>query len=83
MQVSVFFRQPLDLEGRWVPKDSIIGSTEATLYPSPSAESLMEGEIGELVEAIDIGFRGMSGAIAMEKETCVGMFVKRGSRRVM
>eukprot|EP01033_Poteriospumella_lacustris_P011005 gene11005-7828_t len=69
-KVDVFFRQPLDHNGAWVADRSEIGQTEAILYPSPSAAQLpelSEGDIGigNLSEAVDIGFRGMSGALAL------------------
>eukprot|EP01033_Poteriospumella_lacustris_P011003 gene11003-7827_t len=90
-KVDVFFRQPLDHNGAWVADRSEIGQTEAILYPSPSAAQLpelSEGDIGigNLSEAVDIGFRGMSGALALLRHatgptTCEGMFIKRGSLR--
>ena len=89
-KVDVFFRQPFDHNGCWVAESSEIGQTEAMLYPSPaqSPES-SEGDLveGGLVEAVDLGFRGMSGALAMRHgagslvSTCEGMFIKRGSLR--
>lgn len=70
LNVDVIFRQPYDMDGKNIGNASMIGSTKATLYKSPS-----DG----LIESIDIGFRGMSGAIAISAESnIVGMFVKRG-----
>ncbi len=90
-KVDVFFRQPLDHNGAWVADRSEIGQTEAILYPSPSAAQLpelSEGDIGigNLSDAVDIGFRGMSVALALLRHatgptTCEGMFIKRGSLR--
>lgn len=93
-KVDVFFRQPLDHNGTWVSERSEIGQTETILYPSPSPAQLpelSEGDMdaGDLLEAVDIGFRGMSGALAMRHQhphdtgpiTCEGMFIKRGSLR--
>ena len=71
LDVDVIFRQPYDMEGINVGNASVIGSTKATLYRSPS-----DG----LLESIDIGFKGMSGAMAISaNKKVVGMFVKRGS----
>ena len=71
LNVDVVFRQPYDIHGINVGIKSTIGSTKATLYKSPS-----DG----LIESLDIGFRGMSGAIAISAETkVVGIFVVRGS----
>ena len=54
--VDVVFRQPNDMYGRWVGSNSTPVAIQATLYKSPS---------DLLVESIDIGFRGMSGAAAI------------------
>jgi hypothetical protein len=63
-KVEVFFRQPLNWEGKWDTLNSTLASAEAILYPSPSS-AVVEGEMTEnLLEAVDIGVRGMSGAIA-------------------
>ena len=82
-QVNIVFRQPYNWKGGWNGTLSTLGSTMATLYPSPSTSAL-EGEFSDckldLLEAIDIGFKGMSGAVALSPEgDCVGMFVKRGT----
>jgi len=68
--VDFYFRQPYDGEGKWVD-DSSFASLNAVLYPSPESK---------LLEAVDVGFRGMSGAIATKNATTelIGMFVKRG-----
>ena len=52
--------------------DSSFASINGVLYPSPESS---------LLEAIDVGFRGMSGAIAVNQGTqeLVGMFVGRGA----
>ena len=39
-RVSIFFRQPLDLDGNWISDHSTIGSKDATLYVTPSVQSL-------------------------------------------
>lgn len=71
LDVDVYFRQPYDMEGNNIGYASTIGSTKATLYRSPS-----DG----LLESVDIGFRGMSGAMAISaNKKVVGMFVKRGT----
>ena len=85
LPVSVLFRQPFDRDGKWLGGKSVMGSTEATLYKSPSEvlldAKLLENKDGEnLLEAIDIGFRGMSGAVALSTDgKFSGMFVKRAS----
>lgn len=52
--------------------NSSFASISSVLYPSPESY---------LLEVIDVGFRGMSGAIALEQETMqiVCMFVRRGA----
>ena len=80
-KVVVLFRQPCNSSGKWVGEHSTIGSTTATLYESPrSAVIVGEPNIERgLLEASNIGFRGMSGAVAISGAgKCVGMFVKRG-----
>ena len=69
--VDFYFRQPYNAEGKWVDNSSFASIT-SVLYPSPESA---------LLEAIDVGFRGMSGAIALKQETTelVGMFVRRGA----
>jgi len=80
-KVEVFFRQPLTWDGKWNSAGSTMGSTEAVLYPTPK---ILGGENSEdLLEAVDIGFRGMSGALATYEGRCEGIFVKRGSLREM
>lgn len=88
-QVDVIFRQPYGYTGAWNAEESTIGMTVATLYKSPdiTGEKLsfkskaLSKSVGGLLEAVDIGFRGMSGAIALHAESskCVGLFVARGS----
>lgn len=89
-KVNVLFRQPYNMEGKWVGSQSTLGSTEATLYESPNVRDIttkqlaIAGDFSDhslpLVESIDIGFRGMSGAIALsDTGHCRGMFVMRGN----
>ena len=69
--VDLFLRQPYNSSGVWV-ENSSFASINAVLYPSPESS---------LLEAIDVGFRGLSGAIALRRETpqLAGMFVVRGA----
>jgi hypothetical protein len=86
VKAQVIFRQPFNMNGEWIGSQATLGSTEAVLFPTQS-HALIEGEgqfavtlTDHLLEAIDIGFRGMSGAMAVsEAGKCLGMFVKRGS----
>ena len=89
-KVNVLFRQPYNMEGKWVGSQSTLGSTEATLYETPNTRDITTDQLAiagdfsddsiPLAESIDIGFRGMSGAIALsENGHCRGMFVKRGN----
>lgn len=75
----VVFRQPYDMDAVWVSQ-SEMGLTEAILYRSPRRDGdFPESDKRPLFESMDVGFRGMSGAIAVnENGRCLGMFVKRG-----
>ena len=68
--VDFFFRQPYNANGQWVDNPTF-GSMNSVLYPSPESN---------LLEALDVGFRGMSGAVAVKHNTreLVGMFVGKG-----
>ena len=67
--VEIYFQQPYDYKGDW-QKNSSFASIDAVVYPSPESP---------LLEALDVGFRGLSGAIAVMKrnQTLLGMFIKR------
>eukprot|EP01041_Mallomonas_annulata_P008971 gene8971-18565_t len=81
-KVEVFFRQPCNFEDQWVRNNSTIGSTDATIYRTSSTLVGEEETFGEhFLESIYIGFRGMSGAIAISPISgkCMGIFVRRGS----
>ena len=54
---TIFFRQPYNLDARWDASKSVLGAISAILYPSPDSP---------LLEVLDVGFRGMSGAIAID-----------------
>jgi hypothetical protein len=75
----VVFRQPYDMDAVWVSQ-SEMGLTEAILYRSPRRAGVFpESDERPMLESMDIGFRGMSGAIAVNGNgRCLGMFVKRG-----
>ena len=85
-KVRVIFRQPYDMDAVWTLRGSEMGLTEAVIYRSPKLVvtagdgNVPESEYCSLLESMDVGFRGMSGAIALdENDKCVGMFVKRGN----
>lgn len=76
----VMFRQPYDMDAVWVSQ-SEMGLTEAILYRSPRRDSgdFPESDERPMLESMDIGFRGMSGAIAVNGNgRCLRMLVKRG-----
>ena len=55
-----------------------MGVTEAILYKRPVRDSgdFLESCEKYMLESMDIGFRGMSGAIAVnENGRCLGMFI--------
>ena len=58
-------------------KKKKLAVTEVTLYDAPTNN---DEAIPPLLEALNLGFRGISGAIALKKDTTelTGMFVKRG-----
>lgn len=69
---QLFFRQPYKPDGQW-EKNATLGSLATTLYPVSGKE--------QLLEALDVGFRGLSGAVAVAPENegkCLGFFVRRG-----
>ena len=75
-KVVVLFRPPCNSSGKWVGEHSTIGSTTATLYESPSLPVVVgDANIDRgLLEASKIGFRGMSGAVAISGAgKCEGM----------
>ena len=77
MKVDVYFRQPYDENGKRVEIQQNLAVTEVILYNVPTNNNKA---IPHLLEALNLGFRGISGAIALKKGTTelVGMFVKRG-----
>ena len=86
LSVDVVFRQPFDMHGNKVNSiDSTIGVVEKIVYRTPYTYSKVddcqiESVNCDMFEAIDTGFRGMSGAVAISNGFCVGMFVKRGTQ---
>ena len=52
---TMFFRQPYDFNAKRDGSESVVGAMSAILYPSMKSP---------LLEVLDIGFRGMSGALA-------------------
>ena len=85
-KVRVIFRQYYDMDAVLTLHGSEMGLTEAVIYRSPKFvvtagdSNVPESEYCSLSESVDVGFRCMSGAIALdENDKCVGMFVKRGN----
>ena len=77
-KVYVIFRQPYDMDAVWVSQGSEMGVTEAILYKTPR-RYVPDTDDRPMLESMDVGFRGMSGGVAVnEKGKCVGIFVKRG-----
>lgn len=79
----VIFRQPYDMDAVRVSNGAELGLTVATVYKTANVAVAVDNndviDNRPLLESMDVGFRGMSGAIAVnEKGNCVGMFVKRG-----
>jgi hypothetical protein len=70
MPVSLVYRMLLDHDGEYHDCGSW-GTVQTTLYDSISRP---------LTEAANVGYRGLSGAAAIdvETETCVGLFVRKG-----
>lgn len=69
-RATLVFRQPYDHSGTWVD-ESTLGAKDITLYKTPNSE---------LLEALDVGFRGLSGAVAVDEsqQSLLGMFIRRG-----
>ena len=69
IDVQFFFNQPYDYKGKLL-KTASFGKVNGVAYASPNSEML---------EALNIGFKGMSGAIAVNNNNdLIGMFVRRG-----
>lgn len=71
VDVGFYFNQPYDYKGN-LQKLATLGKVNGTIYESPNSG---------LLEVINIGFNGMSGAIAISNEKTlemVGMFIGRG-----
>lgn len=72
MDCDIFFRQPYDVHASFNASQSVLGSAKAQVYPS--AKSL-------LLEALDVGFKGMTGALATSdingQSKVIGMLLRR------
>ena len=70
----IFFRQPYDAMGNWDGPNSTLGQVNGQLYPSPNSK---------LFEVVDVGFRGMSGALVVrdssDDNSAIGMLLRRGT----
>lgn len=69
---TMFFRQPYDLDAKRDGSQSVVGAMPAILYPSMKSP---------LLEVLDIGFRGMSGAIAIDTSQLEPVVLGMMSRR--
>eukprot|EP01031_Cornospumella_fuschlensis_P026856 gene26856-32456_t len=67
--VNMVYRMPFDPEAQW-KVDGTWASNEAVFYPSIASN---------LLEAVGQGFRGLSGAAALDRSSgdCLGIFVRR------
>jgi hypothetical protein len=74
MDCDIFFRQPYDEHASWDGSQSVLGSVKAQVYPSPRSQ---------LLEALDVGFKGMSGALVTSaidgQSKVIGMLLRRGT----
>lgn len=59
---TMYFRQPYDGDANYNAHQSVVGATSTLLYRSMNSP---------LLEALDVGFRGMSGAIAIDSNNLV------------
>eukprot|EP00595_Chromulina_sp_UTEXLB2642_P003481 CAMPEP_0196763832 /NCGR_PEP_ID=MMETSP1095-20130614/4850_1 /TAXON_ID=96789 ORGANISM="Chromulina nebulosa, Strain UTEXLB2642" /NCGR_SAMPLE_ID=MMETSP1095 /ASSEMBLY_ACC=CAM_ASM_000446 /LENGTH=185 /DNA_ID=CAMNT_0042117907 /DNA_START=345 /DNA_END=899 /DNA_ORIENTATION=+ len=67
------------MKGEWISTPSQLGITQTILYKTPSNDHDSDDN-NNLVEALDIGFGGMSGAVAInDNNDLVAMFVNRGT----
>lgn len=68
----LYFRQPYNREAVWLEKDSSLAAKSIVLYRSP-------GSPCEFIESLDVGFRGLSGAVAISisSQTLLGLFVRK------
>ena len=69
---TMYFRQPYDLEATWDASESVVGAISAILYPSMKSP---------LLEVLDVGFRGMSGALAIDANQPQPLVLGMMSRR--
>lgn len=69
IDVDFYYHQPYDIMGK-LTEEASLGKIKGTIYKSPQSK---------LLEACNIGFRGMSGAIVLDEfSNYVGMFVRKG-----
>ena len=69
---TMFFRQPYDFNAKRDGSESVVGAMSAILYPSMKSP---------LLEVLDIGFRGMSGALAVDTSQIEPVVLGMMSRR--
>lgn len=74
--VRIFFQQPYDSHGTWVAEKegSTFGCVNGSIYPSPASG---------LLEVLDVGFQGMSGALVTSRDPrlgAVGLLIRPAKR---
>lgn len=70
IDTSFYYSHTIDHAGK-ICADSVFGKMNGTVYASPNST---------LLEVPNIGFKGMSGAIAVDDNgDCIGMLLRRGS----
>ena len=72
-------RQPFNYNRTWIERPSNLGVIETVLYDAPAAVDSHTTQKHHLLEALDVGFKGMNGAVAVNRGTnqVIGMFVRR------
>lgn len=66
---NFYFNQPFDYENK-LQSNAILGKISGTLYNSPNSD---------LFECLNVGFKGMSGAICLDNNhRMIGLFARRG-----
>ena len=86
IKAYVIFKQPYNMDTAWVSDGSEMFVTETILSKTPKRtlvagdDDVLQLDDRPMLESMDVGYRGMSGAIAVnENGKFVGMFVKRGN----
>jgi hypothetical protein len=78
-KINYFYYQPYDYNGIKVSKQNYsLGCGQAIIYKSPNNHNSLNNN-NEYFEAINMGFRGMSGAIVtnLESDKFLGLFIRK------